>query len=342
MGALANQIVQGVLLGGLYALFAMGLSLSVGIMRFVNIAHGDFIVLASFVLLSLTTALGISPLLAMPLILPLAFIAGFALQRLLLQRVTGGGVLPVILVMVPAHGRHLAGRLPQARLSSIQCEDVGSLDFDARNGSMSPTESAGAQGRNRTSDTRIFSPLLYQLSYLGLPAGIRRKPRLIEKIRKPVQPRKPADNQLIRLCFFGFRRLLGGVAGNPIALVEPAREIDVGTPRRAERPIATDRLCAADRTTAAAFSRPILRLRRTPANLTVPCEVLEFGGHHASSIGCRTRPVPSQAEHGRVMTSASVGPRRFRVNSTKPRRDMAPTQTGAESSADAARRRSTT
>jgi branched-chain amino acid transport system permease protein len=98
MGALANQIVQGVLLGGLYALFAMGLSLSVGIMRFVNIAHGDFIVLASFVLLSLTTAFGISPFLAMLMILPLAFIGGFALQRLLLQRVTGGGVLPVILV----------------------------------------------------------------------------------------------------------------------------------------------------------------------------------------------------------------------------------------------------
>lgn len=98
MGAFANQIVQGILLGGLYALFAMGLSLSVGVMRFVNIAHGDFIVLASFLLLSLTTALGISPFLALLLILPFAFIAGFALQRLLLQRVTGAGVLPVILV----------------------------------------------------------------------------------------------------------------------------------------------------------------------------------------------------------------------------------------------------
>ena len=98
MGGLANQLVQGILLGGLYALFALGLSLSVGVMRFVNIAHGDFIVLASFALLSLTTALGISPFLAMLLILPLAFVAGFALQRLLLQRVTGAGVLPVILV----------------------------------------------------------------------------------------------------------------------------------------------------------------------------------------------------------------------------------------------------
>ena len=202
--------------------------------------------------------------------------------------------------------------------------------------------SGGAQGRNRTSDTRIFSPLLYQLSYLGLPAGIRRKPRLIENIRKPVQPRNSIGNRLFRLCFFGFRRLLGGVAGNPIAFIEPAGEIDVGTPRRAEWPRASNRRRAADRTTAAGLSTPVLRLSRAPAILPMPREIFEFGGHHALSIGCRTRPVPSQAVHGRVMTSASVGPRRFRVNSTKPRLDMAPTQTGAESFAAAARRRSTT
>jgi branched-chain amino acid transport system permease protein len=97
-GALVNQVVQGILLGGLYALFAMGLSLSVGIMRFVNIAHGDLIVLASFVLLSLATALGAPAFVAMLLILPLAFAAGFGLQRFLLQRVVGSSVLPVILV----------------------------------------------------------------------------------------------------------------------------------------------------------------------------------------------------------------------------------------------------
>jgi branched-chain amino acid transport system permease protein len=97
-GAVVNQIVQGILLGGLYALFALGLSLSVGIMRFVNIAHGDFIVLASFLLLSLATALGTHPFLALLLVLPLAFAAGFALQRFLLQRVVGSSVLPVILV----------------------------------------------------------------------------------------------------------------------------------------------------------------------------------------------------------------------------------------------------
>lgn len=60
-GVWVNQILQGILLGGLYTLFATGLSLSAGVMRFVNIAHGDFIVLTSFVLLLLTTTLGLNP-----------------------------------------------------------------------------------------------------------------------------------------------------------------------------------------------------------------------------------------------------------------------------------------
>jgi branched-chain amino acid transport system permease protein len=97
-GALTNQLVQGVLLGGLYTLFATGLSFSAGVMRFVNIAHGDFIVLACFALLTMTTTLGLHPVVAMVLLLPTAFAVGFTLQRFLLQRVVGEKILMVILV----------------------------------------------------------------------------------------------------------------------------------------------------------------------------------------------------------------------------------------------------
>lgn len=93
-----NQIVQGILVGGLYAMFAMGLSLSAGVMRFINIAHGDLIVLVCFLVLSLTSALGLSPLVAVIVLLPLGFAGGYLLQRGLLERVLGQGVLPVILV----------------------------------------------------------------------------------------------------------------------------------------------------------------------------------------------------------------------------------------------------
>lgn len=97
-GVWINQILQGILLGGLYTLFAIGLSLSAGVMRFVNIAHGDFIVLTSFILLVLVTSLGINPAFATIIVLPIAFVFGFGLQRFLLQRVVGENVLLVILV----------------------------------------------------------------------------------------------------------------------------------------------------------------------------------------------------------------------------------------------------
>jgi branched-chain amino acid transport system permease protein len=98
MQSIFNLIVQGVLIGGLYALFALGLSLSLGVMRFVNVAHGDLIVLFSFVLMSLAGALGWSPFVVAVLMIPLAFGAGYLLQRHLLQKTVGKGILPILLV----------------------------------------------------------------------------------------------------------------------------------------------------------------------------------------------------------------------------------------------------
>lgn len=98
LNELLNQLLQGVLEGGLYSMFAVGLSLSLGVMRLVNIAHGDLIVLACYLLLSISTGLGISPFIATLIILPPAFIVGYFLQRLLFQRIVGKNILPVILV----------------------------------------------------------------------------------------------------------------------------------------------------------------------------------------------------------------------------------------------------
>jgi len=96
--SLPNQIVQGVLLGGLYALFALGLSLSVGVMRFINLAHGDLIVLFSFLMVTFGTSLGLPWYIALPLVLPIAFAVGYGLQRYLLERIPGNSTLPVVLV----------------------------------------------------------------------------------------------------------------------------------------------------------------------------------------------------------------------------------------------------
>ena len=93
-----DVLVQGILLGGLYALFAAGLSLVFGIMRLVNLAHGDLIVFAAFTILLITATLGLNPFLAALLAAPLMFAVGWALQRFVLNRVLGKDILPPLLV----------------------------------------------------------------------------------------------------------------------------------------------------------------------------------------------------------------------------------------------------
>ena len=93
-----NSIVQGVLVGGLYAMFAAGLSLIFGVMRLVNIAHGDFVVLAAYLALVVTQALGLGPLASLIVIAPLMALIGYGLQRWLLNRTLGDDLLPPLLV----------------------------------------------------------------------------------------------------------------------------------------------------------------------------------------------------------------------------------------------------
>jgi branched-chain amino acid transport system permease protein len=98
MLAWIDTIIQGVLLGGLYALFAMGLSLMFGVMRLVNIAHGDFILLAAFGGMALVSSLGVSPGVALLLLIPLAFAFGYGLQRGVLNFALGRDILPPLLI----------------------------------------------------------------------------------------------------------------------------------------------------------------------------------------------------------------------------------------------------
>jgi branched-chain amino acid transport system permease protein len=93
-----NVILQGVLIGGLYAMFAAGLSLIFGVMRLVNIAHGDLIVLAAYVALMVTETLGIDPLISLIVVAPIMALIGYALQRGLLNFTLGEDILPPLLV----------------------------------------------------------------------------------------------------------------------------------------------------------------------------------------------------------------------------------------------------
>jgi branched-chain amino acid transport system permease protein len=94
----ANSILQGVLIGGLYALFAAGLSLIFGVMRLVNIAHGDLVVLAAYLALVVTQSLGVDPLASLLLVAPAMALIGYGLQRFLLNHTLGDDLLPPLLV----------------------------------------------------------------------------------------------------------------------------------------------------------------------------------------------------------------------------------------------------
>ena len=93
-----NSIVQGILLGGLYAMIAAGLSLIFGVMRLVNIAHGDLIILAAYLGLTIATALGLYPLTALLIVVPLMAVIGYLLQRVILNHTLSDDILPPLLV----------------------------------------------------------------------------------------------------------------------------------------------------------------------------------------------------------------------------------------------------
>lgn len=93
-----NTVLQGLLLGGLYALFATGLSLSFGIMRLINVAHGDMIVMAAYLALVVVKTLGLSPVVALVVVVPLMAGWGYVLQRLVLSKALGGSILTPLMV----------------------------------------------------------------------------------------------------------------------------------------------------------------------------------------------------------------------------------------------------
>jgi branched-chain amino acid transport system permease protein len=93
-----SLLIQGVLLGGLYALFATGLSLVFGVMRLVNLAHGDFIVVAAYAGLSVLLVLPIHPFLALAIVVPVMALLGYLLQLGLFNRVLGSDPFRPLLV----------------------------------------------------------------------------------------------------------------------------------------------------------------------------------------------------------------------------------------------------
>lgn len=93
-----NTLLQGLLLGGLYAMFAAGLSLSFGVMRMINIAHGDMIVFAGYAAIAVVAPLQLSPWLAFAVVVPALALLGYLAQRFVFNRTLGDDVLRPLLL----------------------------------------------------------------------------------------------------------------------------------------------------------------------------------------------------------------------------------------------------
>lgn len=108
-----NAVIQGTLLGGLYALFAVGQALVFGVMRLVNLAHGDFTILPAYISLLLVTALGFNPFYSIPISMAIMFVVGYLLQRGVYNRVADSKIVISVIVtfgvsMVAQNGMMIA------------------------------------------------------------------------------------------------------------------------------------------------------------------------------------------------------------------------------------------
>ena len=93
-----STVIQGILLGGLYALFACGLSLMVGVMKVINLAHGDLAVLAAYLALGVVAVVTVPALYSFVLVVPIFAVAGYFIQRTLIQASLNRGALTTLLV----------------------------------------------------------------------------------------------------------------------------------------------------------------------------------------------------------------------------------------------------
>jgi branched-chain amino acid transport system permease protein len=93
-----NAVIQGILLGGLYALFACGLSLMFGVMKVINLAHGDLAVVAGYLALGVIAITHVPAVWSFVVVVPIFAALGYVLQRTLLQSSLNRGVLTTLLV----------------------------------------------------------------------------------------------------------------------------------------------------------------------------------------------------------------------------------------------------
>src|SRR5260221_7328702 len=93
---LAQVVINGLLIGGIYALVSIGVTLIFGVVKIVNCAHGEFVMIGMYISFFLANQFGIDPLVSLLVSMPVLFVAGVLIQHYLIRRVLGPNDMPQI------------------------------------------------------------------------------------------------------------------------------------------------------------------------------------------------------------------------------------------------------
>ena len=207
---LVQPAVSGLLAGGVYALPAVGLTLVWGVMKIVNIAHGVLALLAAYLALTLFQAVGLDPLPALVLIVPVFFVVGMGVQRALVQPVSRQAEISTLMVLFAF---------------TIIAENLITRIWSADFRTLSPPYAASSlhAADLNISTTRAVAFLLAVLTVFVLDAVLRRT-YFGKAIRATAQNEAAArlagiDTRRINLLAFGLGSVLAAIAGVSLALI---------------------------------------------------------------------------------------------------------------------------
>lgn len=201
-------VVSGLLVGGLYALVALGLSLVFGVMRVINVAHGTFVMLGAYVTYWLFALLGMNPFLSVLVSVPVLFLFGAALQRLFVFRVVRAPELSSLLLTFGM---------------SIVIANVAMLAWSADYRSVEFLTGSFVLGDIAVSKPRLIS-FLTALAITALAFVFLHRTRTGKAIRATSQHREVAqvcgiNVQRIDLITFGLGAGLAGAGGSLVSVM---------------------------------------------------------------------------------------------------------------------------
>ena len=211
-----NVVISGLLMGGIYALIAMGLSLQYGVARVLNISHGEFIMLGAFLTWALFTAFGVNPLVSLAIVGPIIFIIGFLLYRTLFTRLRISSPSPAAFEgssMLAAFGFLF---IIQNIVLAIWGANIRGYSYLATGVNF-----GGAVFATNRLVTLSFAIIIGSAFYIFLA-----RTRLGKAIRAAAQDPATAGlmgvniNKVLGLCF-GFGALMAGLAGTLVSMCYP-------------------------------------------------------------------------------------------------------------------------